>query len=67
MKFISKKDQWFDVGTEAEITQDTEFDVVHCSNCGKSCKSAIFLGYRRGDLDEELCSFCEFDIAEDKQ
>lgn len=52
MRYFSKKDEWFDEGTEAVLTAD--------------CRSfAIFVGYRNGNLDEEACSLDEFYIIED--
>lgn len=50
IKYIAKKDTWFDEGTEAELICE----------CGPY--QAVFKGFKDGKLDEELCSFEEFDI-----
>jgi len=60
-KFISKRGEWFDEGTEAKLiseefnyNKENQFDL--CNLWG------LFSGIRNGKPDEEACSFDEFDI-----
>lgn len=55
-RFISRKGEWFDEGTEAILLPDTEF-----GSCG------LFSGIRQGRPDEEHCGFDEFDIIETEE
>lgn len=57
MKFIAKKDTWFDEGTEAKLLTD----------CGGGFfnGNGIFEGIRNGKVDEELCGYEEFKIVKE--
>ena len=55
MKYISLG-EWFDEGTEAILLDDIHVDVA---------PQGIFEGYHDGELDEELCTFDEFDIYDE--
>lgn len=57
MKFIAKKDTWFDEGTSAKLLTD-------CSG-GTFKGHGVFEGFRNGKKDEELCDFDEFEIVEE--
>lgn len=57
MKYIAKIDTWYDQGTEVELLDDFRPLV----------DSGIFCGYRKGKLDEEICSFGEFEIVEEEE
>lgn len=52
-KYISKGD-WFDIGTEVELIDDYR-PIIN---------SGLFCGFRKGKLDEEICSFTEFKIKD---
>lgn len=58
MKFIAKKDTWFDEGTEAKLLTD----------CGEwpFKGDGIFEGIRNGEIDEELCGYDEFEIVKEE-
>ena len=58
MKYIAKKDEWFDEGTEATLIDDYRLST------SAPFDSGLFLGIHNGKPDEEVCSFDEFDIAE---
>jgi len=51
--FISKENEWFDKGSIA---------ILISKPFGSSPESGIFLGTKNGELDEETCSFDEFEI-----
>ncbi len=51
MKYVAKPDTWFDTGMKVKLIDDYR-PVV---NIG------LFRGYHHGKLDEELCSFDEFE------
>ncbi len=51
IKYIAKKDTWFDEGSEAEL-------LVEIPSGG------LFKGIKNGKEDEELCDIEEFDIIE---
>jgi hypothetical protein len=67
-KFIAKPNSWFDEGTQAALIDSYCHDLVHSSwhcSCGGNanvCGMGLFVGLREGKLDEEVCTFCEFDI-----
>lgn len=50
MNYISDG-TWFDKGTIVELIDDYRPNF----NCG------LFLGFRKGELDEEVCCFSEFE------
>ncbi|KKL27448.1 hypothetical protein LCGC14_2385040 [marine sediment metagenome] len=50
IKYIAKKDTWFDEGTGAELITDLR----------PAIDSGIFCGIKDGGIDEELCEFEEF-------
>lgn len=52
-KYISKADEWFDEGTEAELLFITTED------------AGLFRGIRNGSIDEEMCLLEEFIITEE--
>lgn len=54
-KFIAKKDTWYDEGTEAKLL----FVMTNVQPYG-----GLFSGIKDGRLDEEGCSFDEFEILE---
>jgi hypothetical protein len=67
-KFIAKLNTWFDEGTEARLEDDytngLEKSRWQCS-CGGNhltCGMGLFSGLKNDKLDEEVCTFCEFDI-----
>jgi hypothetical protein len=51
MKYISDG-TWFDKGTEAKLLYET-WPSIGC-----------FRGLRNGEIDEEVCSFDEFEVSE---
>lgn len=53
MKYIAKKDTWFDEGTECKL-------LVDCSPGVDG--SGVYEGFKDGKLDEELCGHDEFEI-----
>lgn len=53
MKYIAKNNCWFDESTEAKLLDDYRNDFPSI-DCG------LFLGLRKGELDEEICTFDEF-------
>jgi hypothetical protein len=53
IKYVSKG-EWVDAGTEAVLVDDYRKDAKVKPN------SRLFLGYRNGQIDEEVCSFDEF-------
>lgn len=55
--YFSKKDEWFDEGTEAIL-------VTGSWMINESCRVAIFAGIRNGKPDEELCGLDEFEVIE---
>lgn len=55
-RFIAKPNTWFDADTEAKLLADY---APQWPGCG------LFEGLRNGQLDEEDCSFEEFDIVEE--
>lgn len=68
-KFISKG-EWFDKGTECKLVCQYLWAYGTANSpeeekwqAPKSC--GIFEGLRNGQLDEESCSFDEFDIIEE--
>lgn len=54
MIYTAKKNTWFDAGTEVELIDDYR----------PSAKSGLFYGYRKGEKDEEICPFDEFETEE---
>ena len=58
MKYISKKNEWFDEGTEA-------IPVTEIWDVNETEKAAIFSGIRNGKPDEEMCGLDEFNIIEE--
>lgn len=54
-KYISKG-EWFDKGTEAVLLDDYRKDLF---------PAGLFKGYRNGVLDEEVCTFEEFEIIDE--
>lgn len=61
IKYIAKPNTWFDEGTEAIPVSDfcVAFDDLEMT---KRNDFAIFLGYRFGQPDEEICTLDEFEI-----
>lgn len=53
MKYIAKPDTWYDEGTEAQLIDDYRPQI----------DSGLFCGYKNGKLDEEICSFDEFEVV----
>lgn len=53
--YIPKSDTWFDEGTIVKLVDDYREDM---ENCG------LFEGLSDGMLDEEICSFDEFELIE---
>ena len=63
LRFISKG-TWFDKDTEAKLIGLTGSGRVGAPN-GPRSVSGLFKGYRDGSLDEEVCSFLEFEIVDE--
>lgn len=55
MKYISKG-EWFDEGTEVKLIDDYR---------PEGWDSGLFEGFRNGVLDQEVCTFDEFEERED--
>lgn len=53
-KFITKENCWFDKGTLAILIDDYRPFIT----------SGLFSGFHEGRLDEEICSFDEFELKE---
>lgn len=53
--YIAKANTWFDAGTVA---------IKRTENFGSTPDSALFIGSRRGEPDEEVCEIDEFDVIE---
>lgn len=62
LRFISKKDEWFDENTEVKLICLTGTGRLNSPN-GPRWASGLFKGHRNGGLDEEVCCFSEFDIV----
>lgn len=62
-RYFAKPDTWFKEGTEVEVIVDCRNDPKYPMNIG------LFSGIRDSDglLDEEQCSFDEFDEVEDSK
>ena len=52
--YISKPNEWFDEGTVVKLIDD------YRSTPGWDC--GLFCGFRNGKIDEEVCTFDEFEI-----
>ncbi len=52
--YIAKPNEWFDEGTVVELVDDYRPGLG--GNCG------LFRGIRNGTMDEEVCTFDEFEI-----
>ena len=70
IKFISKRDEWFDVGTEvfdgSVNTYGQPIKRISCEDYAKNWeKSGIILGFglRKGNWDMEVCPLEEFEIS----
>lgn len=70
VKFISKKDEWFDFGTEVFDGSVNSYDKpvkrILLSEYSKNWeKSGIILGFglRNGQWDMEVCPLDEFEIS----
>ena len=70
MKYIAKPNTWFKAGTEVELLVDCRPDgwdlgifkgIRICENSGAEAGKPVGTEY----LDEEDCSFDEFEIKED--
>ncbi len=55
MKYIAKKDAWFDEGTEVKLL------------CEPFFMGVLAEGFRNGKIDEELCGMDEFEIIEETE
>jgi hypothetical protein len=62
IKYISRKDEWFDEGTEVKLIDDYRDNDAMFYNRGLN--SGLFEGLKDGKLDQEVCCFDEFDIIE---
>lgn len=62
LKYISRKDEWFDEGTEAKLIDDYRDNDAMFYN--RDLNSGLFEGLKDGKLDQEVCCFDEFDIIE---
>jgi hypothetical protein len=58
MKYIAKPNTWFDEGTEIELVDDYGKD-KRCPMPGVG----LFCGLKNGHLDEEVCTFDEFETT----
>lgn len=74
VKFISKKDEWFDAGTEVFDGGVNDYDKpvkrILLSEYSKNWeKSGMILGFglRNGIWDMEVCSLDEFEILYTEQ
>jgi len=54
-RYIAKPDTWFDEGTESHLL----FEVGGEPPCG------LFRGTRKGEIDEEVCNFEEFETVDE--
>lgn len=61
LRFISKG-EWFDKNTEAKLICLTGTGRVGSPD-GERAASGLFLGFRLGMLDQEVCCFTEFEIV----
>ena len=59
IKYIAKPDTWFDEGSEATLLGELWNDYRDAKLTIKS-QSGLFLGYKNGKLDEEVCCIDEF-------
>jgi len=55
IKYISKEEGWYDTGTESTLL----FEITD--------GLGMFKGIKDGELDEEPCSYDEFEIIEDEE
>ena len=58
MRYIAKKDTWFDEGTEVKLI----FDYRKVKRHPDDDDWGLFSGIRDGRPDEEVCSLDEFDV-----
>lgn len=64
LRFISKKDEWFDENTEAQLICLT--GTGRCGTpSGPRSVSGLFKGHKNGGIDEEVCCFTEFEIVDE--
>lgn len=64
LRFISKKDEWYDENTEARLICLTGTGRLG-SPSGPRSVGGLFQGYRDGGFDQEVCSFTEFEIVDE--
>lgn len=57
ISYIAKPNEWFDEGTIVELIDDYRHAL--------SGDSGLFRGYRNGKMDEEICTFDEFEVHDD--
>ena len=60
-KFRVLPNTWFDEGTIATLLDDYTNSEPICGKHNRICGLGLFEGYKDGKLDEEVCSFCEFE------
>lgn len=65
IKYVAKPDEWFDEGTEVKLIDDYRADSSMYFG-GPSMNAGLFEGLKDGKVDQEVCSFDEFDIIEDE-
>ena len=63
MRFIAKKDTWFDEGTEAVLLGESWVGFADPALTIRA-DAGLFAGIRDGKPDEEVCGLDEFDIIE---
>jgi len=64
IKYIAKPDEWFDVGTEVQLIDDYRASSAMYFG-GPEMNAGLFEGLKDGKIDQEVCSFDEFDIIEE--
>lgn len=74
VRFISKKDEWFDAGTEVFDGSVNDYDkpikrILSKDYLDNWEKSGIILGFglRNGQWDMEVCTLDEFEISYTEQ
>jgi hypothetical protein len=61
--YRAKPNTWFDEGTLVSLIDDYSDTQAICGKHNKACGWGLFEGIKDGKLDEEVCSFCEFELA----
>ena len=62
-RFIAKPETWYDENTEAVLLSTTGTGID--GHTREPWLSGLFVGYVKGELDEEVCGFDEFYIVDE--